>query len=201
MSWPRAPLFLATAIVSAALLGVFVWILAAPEKVLPVLVPVTETAAKTTAATTIAANFGRLDELVPFAGGVTPVAAEVQSAPPAHAPEFRDAAWLKAQSPDSFTIQVMAAHDEEAVKHFLAGREDRPQYFYFLSSVDGSDWYVVTTGSFTSREIAIGAAESKDFGLPSKPFPKRFGIYQQAVNAGAAATTLPASPVSAPTSP
>lgn len=136
------------------------------------------------------ADFGRLSALVPFAGGISPVATDVVPAATDHAPEFRDAAWLRAQRPDSFTLQVLAARDEESVKRFLAGRSDRSAFVYFVHPEDGVDWFVVTMGSFASRELAAGVAATRD-DLPSRPFPKQMSAYQ-----GAAAG--PVAPVPAP---
>lgn len=131
-------------------------------------------------------GFGRLDELVPFAGGVNPVAPGV--VPEEHAPEFRGGNWVAAQSADAWTIQVLAVREEEAVKRFLATREDRVDYNYFVYPQDGSNWYVVTLGSFPSRELAEGVAASK--GLETgegRPFARRMGAYQEALRAAAAA--------------
>lgn len=184
MSWRRAPLFFAAALASLLLLCLFVLLLSlrAPEGLPTPLVTEVEPAAKTT----FPKDFGRLDNLVPFAGGVAPIAAEV--VPVEHAPEFRDSAWVRGQNADSFTIQVLAVRDEEAVKRFLADREDRGRYVYFSNMQDGVSWYVVTTGSFSSVELARGVADAGNFGTDSKPFPKRMGAYQS----GQATPSVPA---------
>lgn len=143
------------------------------------------------------AEFGRLDDLVPFAGGAAPMAEVVVAVE--HTPEFRGADWVAAQNPDAWTIQAMAAREEEAVKRFLAGREDRADFSYFVFPLDGSDWYVVTFGSFPSRELAEGIAVSKGLagGEGGQAFPRRLGIYQEALRAAAlapAAATEPSVP-------
>ena len=193
MSGSRAPLFLVAALGSFSLLLVFVLVLMLRDKeglAAPVVVEVL-TAAKTT----FPDDFGRLDDLVPFAGGVAPIAAEV--VPIEHAPEFRDADWVRAQNADSYTIQVLAVRDEEAVKRFLADREDRARYTYFLNPQDGSNWYVVTTGSFSSVELARGVADSGNFGLDTKPFPKRMGAYQSG-STGAVPVPATSAPMPSP---
>lgn len=140
-------------------------------------------------------DFGSLSSVVPFAGGISPVPTDV-SPPAEHAPEFRDVAWLKAQNPDNFTLQVFAARDEESVKRFLAGRDDRAAYVYFMHPQDGASWYVVVTGSFATRELAAGLADTRG-DLPGRPFPKRMGAYLEA----APATPAAAVPAPAPTVP
>ncbi|MGH8493690.1 MAG: SPOR domain-containing protein [Moraxellaceae bacterium] len=174
MSAHRAPLFLVAGLGSLLMLCVFVLLLAVREKqgvVAPVLTEV-----GVPAAAIFPKDFGQLGDLVPFAGGVAPIAAQVVAIDQ-HAAEFRDAAWLQQQNAESFTIQVLAVRDEESVKRFLADRPDRERYTYFMSALDGSNWYVVTTGSYTSVELARGVAESGIFGTDSKPFPRRMGAY------------------------
>lgn len=200
MSWQRSPLFLGAWLSSAFLLGLFVLLLIWREKTPGIPLPIVDTVVASGKAASFPAAFGRLDDLVPFAGGIAPVAMEVT--PVEHGPEFRDAAWVKAQNPDAYTLQVLAAHEEEAVKRFLAAREDRAQFVYFINPQDGATWYVVTTGSFATREQALGIADSRDFGVPTKPFPKRIGGYQEAIAAASASPApAPAEPVAAPAAP
>ena len=206
MSWQRSPLFLGACLSSVLLLVLCVLLLVWREKTPGIPLPIVDTAAVSDQAILFPANFGRLDDLVPFAGGIAPVAMEVT--PLEHGPEFRDADWVGTQNPDAYTLQVLAAHEEEAVKRFLAGREDRARFVYFINPQDGVIWYVVTTGIFATREQAMGVADSQDFGLATRPFPKRVGVYQEAVaaaanSAGAVAepTTAPAVPARTPSAP
>jgi hypothetical protein len=138
-------------------------------------------------------DFGSLAELVPFAGGVAPVSVDV--APTLHAPEFQDAAWVNAQDSGTYTIQVLAARDEEVVKRFLAGQEDRSQFVYFVYPQADGNWFVVTTGRFATHELAVSVAASRDFnGLSTKPFPRRFGVYQEALQAPVSSPPAASSP-------
>lgn len=136
------------------------------------------------------AGFGRLADLVPFAGGVNPVATAV--VPVAHGPEFRDRDWVNAQSPESWTLQVLASQDESAVKRFLSGLEDRADYLYFAYPKDGQSWFVVTTGSYSSREQALGVAETMSMPDGARPFPRVMGAYQEALAAAAKPVEAPA---------
>ena len=154
MRWQPARLFIVAGAACALLLVLAVVALLRREHspVLPVPVDMPEAGAKQVR---FPPDFGSLAGLVPFAGGISPVPTDV-SPPAEHAPEFRDAAWVRAQNPDSFTLQVFAARDEESVKRFLAGRDDRNAFVYFLHPQEGADWYVVVTGSFATRELAAG---------------------------------------------
>lgn len=189
MSWQRAPLFLFAALGSFLLLCLFLLLLSLREKEGLAAPVVTDVGALVK--TEFPRNFGQLADLVPFAGGVAPIAAQV--VPVEHAPEFRDMSWVHAQNADSFTIQVLAVRDEEAVKRFLASVPDRGRYVYFQSMLDGTNWYVVTTGSYATVELARGIAESGSFGTDTKPFPKRMGAYQ--------AAEVPAEAIPAPVAP
>ncbi len=180
MSGRQAPLFLAAGVVSAMLLLALVLMLSRPDGAAEASRQAAPLQAQ--AEVKFPAGFGRLDELVPFAGGVAPVATEV--APVEHGTEYRDAAWVSAQDAETFTIQVLAARDESAVKRFLAERDDRARFVYFLFPQGNANWFVVTTGSYPSHELAAGIIESEDFGsLPARPFPRRMGIYLEALKA------------------
>lgn len=194
MSWRRSPVFLAASVTSFVLLILFMILLMAlreKESGLPTpVVEITESKKKTD----FPDSFGSLRALVPFSGGVAPIAAEVVSVD--HGPEFRDNAWLRTQNGEMFTIQVMAAKDEEVVKRYLAGRDDRSQFVYFLHPQDGANWYVLTTGSYASVELARGVAETRDFGLSTRPFPKRMDLYKESAFSQEAAPAAPAAPAS-----
>lgn len=124
-------------------------------------------------------DLGSLASLVPHAGGVAPVPAVVN--PVEHGGEYRDITWLKAQNPDAYTLQVLGARSEEAVKRFIAGQDDPSQFSYFETREAGRPWFVVVHGNYASRELALGVADTLDIGLDSKPFPKRFGAYVDAL--------------------
>lgn len=195
--WP----YLVVASASLGVLLVFVSVIAARERrpqeaiVLPV--------GKVATAAEFPGDFGRLDELVPFSGGVSPVPVDV--VPITHAPEFQDATWVNAQDAGAFTLQVLAARDEEVVKRFLAERGDRADFAYFVFPQEDGQWFVLTTGRYPSHELAASVAESKNFGsLATRPFPRRLGVYQEALKAAAApapATAPAVPPAPAPASP
>jgi hypothetical protein len=181
MNWQKAPLFLATSVASTLVLLAFVVLLSARAEA-PAEADTVQ-AVHTQAQLKFPPGFGRLDELVQFQGGVAPVATDIAPAVE-HGPEYRDSNWVNSQSPESFTIQVLAAQDEDAVKRFLAEREDRTRFVYFLYPQGGIDWLVVTTGNYPSHELAAGIIEASDFGtLPARPFPRRMGTYQEALRA------------------
>lgn len=203
MRLPRGWPYLAVAGGSAGLLLLLVLVLVLQWRGDPAAPALT--VAGVPGASTFPPGFGRLDDLVPFAGGVAPVPEAVVTVD--HAPEFRGPDWVAAQNADIWTLQVMAARDEEAVKRFLAEREDRVDFNYFVFPQDGSEWYVVTLGSFASRELAEGVATSKGIGAgEGKAFPRRMGTYQEALRAAAQAAAAPpeapaASPAATPVSP
>lgn len=183
MKLPRGWPWLAIAGGSAGLLLVLVLALALQWRAAPVAPALT--VAGVPGSSTFPPGFGRLDELVPFAGGVEPVPEVVVAVE--HAPEFRSADWVAGQNAEAWTIQVLAARDEEAVKRFLADREDRVDFNYFVFPQDGSEWFVVTLGSFSSREMAEGVAASKGQGTgEGRAFARRMGAYQEALRAAAA---------------
>lgn len=193
----RAPWLLAGWVGSAVLLLGVVMMLAWRQGAGPLVVGLEPEDKRAVTPGSFPADFGRLDDLVPFAGGVSPVAAAV--VPVAHGPEFRDSDWVKAQGPEAWTLQVLASQDESAIKRFLAGLENRADYVYFAYPQDGQTWYVVTTGSYSSRELALGVADSLKAPDGARPFPRVMNAYQEALSAAEMAAAEPA--VAVPASP
>lgn len=186
----RMPWLLGGLAGSAVLLVVVVIVLAwreGPGPLVRTLEPVDERAA---VHDRFPADFGRLTDLVPFAGGVSPVASAV--VPVAHGPEFRDGDWVKAQPPEGWTLQVLASQDEGTVKRFLSGMDNRADFVYFAHPQEGKTWYVVTTGSYASRELALGVANGVKVPDGARPFPRSMASYQEALVAAEAATAVPA---------
>jgi hypothetical protein len=179
MMLTRAPWFLAGLVGSALLLVVVVGALAWRQGPGPLVRSLDGTDSKTTGEYRFPADFGRLSTLVPFAGGINPVAAAV--VPEAHGPEYRDADWVKAQAPEAWTLQVLASQDERAVKRFLGGLENRGDFVYFAHPQDGQVWYVVTTGAFSSRELALGVAGELSLPDGAQPFPRSLSTYQSSL--------------------
>lgn len=194
MNGQRFPLFLLATLGSLGLLLIGLAILAWQQGGKPLTTVLALSDKPTAGGLLFGSGFGRLDELVPFAGGISPVAAAVVA--PVHGPEFRDRDWVRSRNPESWTLQYMAASDEAAVKRLLAGLENRASYVYFEYPQDGETWFVVTSGDYATRELALGVAESGTMTGEVRPFPRRFGAYQEALMGEAAAIVVdtPATP-------
>lgn len=138
-------------------------------------------------------DLGSLKGLVPEVGGYVP---EQAGTVVEHGTGFRDLDWLRAQG-SAFTLQVLGARNEEAVKSFIAGQVDPDAFSYFESREAGEPWFVVVYGNYSSRELALGVADSLDFGLGSRPFPKRFSAYADAISLAASPPEQPVAPADA----
>ncbi|WP_300651980.1 AAA family ATPase [Pseudomonas sp.] len=81
--------------------------------------------------------------------------------------------WYAAQAGSRYTLQILGARAEDSAQAFV--REHGAQYHYFKKQHQGQPLYVVTYGSFATREAAQVALKS----LPSKvqagkPWPRTF---------------------------
>ncbi|MDM8348390.1 AAA family ATPase [Pseudomonas sp. sp1636] len=120
----------------------------------------------------------------PAPAPVKPVAPVVQPAPvvaPAPKSPAPTAApakvavddWYAAQAGSRYTLQILGARAEGGAQSFV--REFGGQYHYFKKQHQGQPLYVVTYGSFATREAAQAALK----GLPGKvqagkPWPRTF---------------------------
>lgn len=122
---------------------------------------------------------------VPVAPVPVPVAPAVPPAPvvaPASKPVSVTAApaktaavddWYAAQAGSRYTLQILGARTEGSAQAFV--REHGAQYHYFKKQHQGQPLYVVTYGSFATREAAQVALKS----LPGKvqagkPWPRTY---------------------------
>ncbi|MDX1366922.1 SPOR domain-containing protein [Pseudomonas sp.] len=122
---------------------------------------------------------------VPVAPAPVPVAPVVQSVPvvaPAPKPPAVAAApakavgvdaWYVAQAGSRYTLQILGARAEDSAQAFV--REHGAQYHYFKKQHQGQPLYVVTYGSFATREAAQAALSSlPDKVRAGKPWPRTF---------------------------
>lgn len=134
------------------------------------------------------AGFGALPALVKDGGGSQPVPF-VQTV--VHAPEYRNAEWIRARPAERWTLQVAVLTDEHSVLSFLSGREDRDGFRYFYLPGAGDGRFVLVTGDYASRvEAEMGGGE---FNFANTPLPRTWSVYQ-----GEARATAPAAVVSPP---
>ena len=95
-----------------------------------------------------------------------------------------DPDWVKSQSPDGFTIQLLATPNEESARDLAAApglAASRPTtVFEFLR--DGESWFAVIHGVFPSRAGAEEAVQSLPPELVvSPPWIRRIGDVQSIV--------------------
>lgn len=122
---------------------------------------------------------------VPAAPEPAPVAPAVQPAPVealAPKPEAVTTAsakteavndWYAAQAGSRYTLQILGARAEDSAQTFV--REHGAQYHYFKKQHQGQPLYVVTYGSFGTREAAQAALKSlPDKVQAGKPWPRTF---------------------------
>lgn len=67
---------------------------------------------------------------------------------------FRSAAWLREQEPQRFTVQLVGATTEQAIREHLHGYNVTGDIALLVTERGGKPWYVVFWGNFSSREEA-----------------------------------------------
>jgi DamX protein len=90
--------------------------------------------------------------------------------------------WLLEQDPDHWTIQLLAANNEEALLSFIARNELEGDLSYFYVRRGGKDWYSLLYGVFPSQAEATRAAEALDTEV-REPWVRRFDGVQITVKA------------------
>ncbi len=110
-----------------------------------------------------------------------PVAKPQVSTPPAKpATSSVGGDWYSAQAGSRFTLQILGARLESGAQAFV--KAHGADYHYFKKQHQGKPLYVVTYGSFATREAAQAALRT----LPAKvqagkPWPRNFAGIQQEI--------------------
>lgn len=99
-----------------------------------------------------------------------------------HAPEFRGVAFIDANA-KKWTVQLMNVSQETVITEYLATRSDRNKFYYFRTTQDDQDRFVLTYGNVNSVQEAMRLMQGVDFALPDsiKAFPERFASYENLV--------------------
>lgn len=112
----------------------------------------------------------------------TPPATATRPAPTAQAPAAAGGSqansWYAAQNKGHYTLQVLGTSTEAAARSFVS--QNGAQYRYFKKMHQGKPLFVITYGSFASRDAAQAAVKT----LPAKvqagkPWPKTFASVTQ----------------------
>ena len=102
-----------------------------------------------------------------------------------HEPEFRGSAFI-AENKNVWTLQLLKVAEEDVIRSYLDGREDRSQFHYFRldDQKQNNVQYVLTYGVFKNTQAAIEEAQKVSFGLPKsvKVLPEKFNAYADMVN-------------------
>ena len=118
------------------------------------------------------ADLGQLPKIVPPTNYVA-------TPPVNHGPQYRTVDWLKAQGSLAWTLQIISSEDEEVVKSYIAQRDDKEQFAYFMYKEGEKVSYIAVYGNYVTMELALGVANTMDFALANgaRPSPEKFATY------------------------
>lgn len=86
--------------------------------------------------------------------------------------------WYRQQPKQFFTLQVLASGSEQNAQRIV--RQGGQQYHYYRKVQQGKSLYVVTFGTYSTRDAAIAAASKLPADLRSaKPWPRTFASITQ----------------------
>ncbi|KNC07442.1 SPOR domain-containing protein [Pseudomonas sp. RIT-PI-a] len=110
-----------------------------------------------------------------------PAPAPTVAAKPAAAAAAKPAAggsWYAGQSPSNYVVQILGTSNEGAAQAYV--KEQGGDFRYFKKTLQGKPLYVITYGSFASRDAAVAAIKN----LPAKvqagkPWPRTVASVQQ----------------------
>ncbi|WP_137886259.1 SPOR domain-containing protein [Pseudomonas sp. 2FE] len=116
----------------------------------------------------------------PVAVPVKPVAKPVEK--PAVSAPAAGAVWYRSQAGTKYALQILGTRSESSAQAFV--RQQGGEYRYFKKMHQGQPLYVVTYGSFATRNAAQAAIKALPVKVQaSKPWPRSFASIQQEAQA------------------
>jgi len=89
-------------------------------------------------------------------------------------------AWLKAQSPERYTLQLVAARDRAALGVFLQRHELAGPHAIFARQLQGKPWYSLVYGVYADRDAAVQARAQLPASLDGAGvWPRTFASIQE----------------------
>lgn len=93
-------------------------------------------------------------------------------------------AFIMAQNPQFYTLQVIAASKKASLEAYIARQSNRQSLKMYRGTREGRSWFVVIQGVYSTREIASKALKY----LPEEqakagPWPRKFSAVQQEIEA------------------
>ena len=107
-----------------------------------------------------------------------------QIAKPGGATRLKDAAWVMQQKPESFTLQLVSAHQHATIGRFIHKHRLQPQKAaYFYSLRNEKNWHNLIYGVYPDRKSVNAALTQLPAGLAGvKPWVRQFrGIQAEIV--------------------
>lgn len=97
--------------------------------------------------------------------------------------EFKDKKFFDKHQ-NRWTVQVMNVAQNDIITGYLKGRQDRDKFAYFRYSTGNEQRYILTYGIMGSRQEALGAIKTVDFGLPQSvtPVTEQMSRYLQMID-------------------
>ncbi|QIB05427.1 AAA family ATPase [Pseudomonas fluorescens] len=114
----------------------------------------------------------------PAPAPATKPAAPAPAAKPAAPAKAAGGSWYAGQAPGNYVVQILGTSSEATAQNFV--KEQGGEYRYFKKVLNGKPLYVITYGSFASRDAAVSAIKA----LPAKvqagkPWPRTVASVQQ----------------------
>ncbi|WP_416771426.1 AAA family ATPase [Pseudomonas sp. RHF3.3-3] len=115
---------------------------------------------------------------VPAAKPVAKAEKPVEKPVAAAAKPAAGSSWYAGQAPGHYVVQILGTSSEATAQNFI--KEQGGEYRYFKKVLNGKPLYVITYGSFASRDAAVSAIKA----LPAKvqagkPWPRTVASVQQ----------------------
>jgi DamX protein len=97
-------------------------------------------------------------------------------------PRIADKAWLLRRPPEQWTVQILAAGSESALRRFVARHKPQGQLAFFETRRDGVPWFSLLQGVYPDHASATAARDAMPRALRrTGAWPRSFSSVQQEI--------------------
>ena len=96
---------------------------------------------------------------------------------------IKDETWLKQQVDTNYTIQLFGSHDKYAIDELVKKYALNGDILRYTNQRNGQNWYTMTYGNYTSKQIAESAVTMLDPALTKTPWVRNFASIKDQLSA------------------
>lgn len=95
---------------------------------------------------------------------------------------YQSDSWIKGLNSKYYTLQLMASHDDQGIRHFLQERGVSSEYAVYTSEKNAKPWHVIIYGVYETRDFAdLARKDLPNYLKDYSPWVRNIGEVQRSL--------------------